>query len=618
MKEKKKLSLPAWIFIGMLAGIAAGLIFAFAGLGDFTTEWIKPIGTIYVNLLKFLVVPVVLFSIADGVISLKDLKRVGSVGLKTFVYYMITTALAVVIGLVLVNLFKGSFTPLPSADLGALEYEAKEAPSVMQVIVNIFPSNLLQPMVTSDMLPVIVTAIFLGAGVLAAGEKGQKIAELINCMEEVIMKIMMMIIKFTPIGVFCLMTNVVAVNGADIIGKLALIIGVAYIGYIIHVVVVYGLSVKFLSKMSPIKFFKGLAPAMITAFTTTSSNATLPVNIECCNKMGAEPEISSFVLPLGATINMDGTAIYQAVCAVFIACCYGVQLTLGDMAMIVLTATLASVGTAGVSGAGMIMLAMVLTQVGLPVEGIAINAGLNEYGARRTGAEFQAMGDDVVQATIQEGLASDPSTQSYKLAVQLQQKLDAGQTLTNAEIGRLYQANVQAIDAEDGSGDLLLRAAEEVTQKGRVTNNTAIDILSNPTAINTLTQEAVFWSIPSIPAPTSGMGAGCRTCCSPATTATWTNGGASRATSARCCAVPTFGRNSTRAYAKPRASAGCSPRPRPRRRRCVPARSLHLPMINDRSGVPVCGRDAVFFAALFLGGARNLSSTFSSGRPHFC
>ena len=215
MKEKKKLSLPAWIFIGMLAGIAAGLIFAFAGLGDFTTEWIKPIGTIYVNLLKFLVVPVVLFSIADGVISLKDLKRVGSVGLKTFVYYMITTALAVVIGLVLVNLFKGSFTPLPSADLGALEYEAKEAPSVMQVIVNIFPSNLLQPMVSSDMLPVIVIAIFLGAGVLAAGEKGQKIAELINCMEEVIMKIMMMIISFTPYGVFCLMTNGTTVSNSQ-------------------------------------------------------------------------------------------------------------------------------------------------------------------------------------------------------------------------------------------------------------------------------------------------------------------------------------------------------------------------------------------------------------------
>ncbi len=378
MKEKKKLSLPLKIFIGMAIGIIVGLIFAFTGHGEFTTEWIKPIGTIYVNLLKFLVVPVVLFSIADGVISLQDLKRVGSVGLKTFVYYMITTALAVVIGLVLVNLFKGAFTPLPSAELGELAYEAKEAPSVMQVIVNIFPDNFFKPMVNADMLPVIVIAIFLGAGVLASGEKGAKIGELINCAEEVIMKIMMMIISFTPYGVFCLMTNVVAVNGPQIIGKLALIIGVAYLGYIIHVVVVYGLSVRFLSKMSPIKFFKGIAPAMITAFTTTSSNATLPINIECCNKMGAEPEISAFVLPLGATINMDGTAIYQAVCTVFIACCYGVDLGLGDMAMIVLTATLASVGTAGVSGAGMIMLAMVLTQVGLPVEGIAIIAGVDK------------------------------------------------------------------------------------------------------------------------------------------------------------------------------------------------------------------------------------------------
>ena len=378
MKEKKKLSLPIKIFIGMALGIIAGLIFAFAHLGEFTKEWIKPIGTIYVNLLKFLVVPVVLFSIADGVISLNDLKRVGSVGLKTFVYYMATTALAVVIGLALVNIFKGAFTPLPSADIEALTYEAKEAPSVMQVIVNIFPSNLVQPMVSSDMLPIIVIAIFLGAGCLAAGEKGAKIADLINCGQDVVMKIMMMIISFTPIGVFCLMTNVVAENGPQIIGKLALIIGVAYLGYIIHVLVVYGLSVRFLSKMSPIKFFKGIAPAMITAFTTTSSNATLPVNIECCNNMGAEPEISAFVLPLGATINMDGTAIYQAVCTVFIACCYGRDLSLGDMAMIVLTATLASVGTAGTPGAGMIMLAMVLTQVGLPVEGIAIIAGVDK------------------------------------------------------------------------------------------------------------------------------------------------------------------------------------------------------------------------------------------------
>ena len=374
--EKKKLSLPAKIFIGMLAGIIVGLLFI--RNPAFTTDYLKPIGTIYINLLKFLVVPVVLFSITDGVISLKDLKRVGSVGLKTFIYYMFTTALAVVIGLVVVNLFKGYFPALSSADLGALEYTAKETPKVMDVIVNIFPSNLVQPMVNADMLPVIVIAIFFGAGVLAAGEKGEKIGEWINCMNEVVMKIMMMIIEFTPYGVFCLMANVVAVNGASIVGTLALVIGVAYIGYIIHVVVVYGLSVKFLSKMSPIAFFKGIAPAMMCAFTTTSSNATLPLNIECCNNMGAEPEISSFVLPLGATINMDGTAIYQAVCAVFIACCYGIDLTLSQMAMIVLTATLASVGTAGVSGAGMIMLAMVLTSIGLPVEGIAIIAGVDK------------------------------------------------------------------------------------------------------------------------------------------------------------------------------------------------------------------------------------------------
>ena len=376
MKEKRKLSLAAWIFIGMVAGILVGLLFI--KNPQITTDWIKPIGTIYINLLKFLVVPVVVLSIADGVISLKDLKRVGSVGVKTFVYYMCTTAIAVVIGLVIVNLFKGAFPVLPGAELGALEYEAKEAPSVMSVIVNIFPDNFFKPMVNADMLPVIVISIFLGAGVLAAGEKGKKIGELINSGFEVFMRIMMMIIKFTPIGVFCLMINVVAVNGPSIVGTLAIVIGVAYIGYLIHVIVVYGLSVRFLAGMNPLKFFKGIAPAMICAFTTTSSAATLPLTIECSNNLGAEPEISSFVLPLGSTINMDGTAIYQAVAAVFIACCYGIDLTIGQMAMIVLTATLASIGTAGVSGAGMIMLAMVLTTIGVPVEGIAIIAGVDK------------------------------------------------------------------------------------------------------------------------------------------------------------------------------------------------------------------------------------------------
>lgn len=377
MQQKRKLNLPAWIIIGMLAGIAVGLIFLKIG-GTFTTDYLKPFGTIYINLLKFMVVPVVLFSIMCGVISLNDLKKVGSVGIKTFIYYICTTALAVVIGLVVVNCFKGFFPVLDSSVTSGLKYEATEAPKIMDVIVNIFPDNLLKPMVDTNMLPVIVIAIFFGAGVLAAGEKGKMIANIVDSMNEVVMKVLMMIIKLTPIGVFCLMADVVAVNGAKVVGSLALVVGVAYTGYILQLVIVYSLSAKFLAGMSPIKFFKGMAAAMLTAFTTTSSNATLPVNIECCNDMGAEPEISSFVLPLGATINMDGTAIYQAVATVFIACCYGVDLTIGQMAMVVVTATLASIGTAGVSGAGMIMLSMVLLQVGLPVEGIAIIAGVDK------------------------------------------------------------------------------------------------------------------------------------------------------------------------------------------------------------------------------------------------
>ena len=230
MQQKRKLNLPAWIIIGMLAGIAVGLIFLKIG-GTFTTDYLKPFGTIYINLLKFMVVPVVLFSIMSGVISLNDLKKVGSVGIKTFIYYICTTALAVVIGLVVVNCFKGFFPVLDSSVTSGLKYEATEAPKIMDVIVNIFPDNLLKPMVDTNMLPVIVIAIFFGAGVLAAGEKGKMIANIVDSMNEVVMKVLMMIIKLTPIGVFCLMADVVAVNGAKVVGSLALVVGVAYTGH---------------------------------------------------------------------------------------------------------------------------------------------------------------------------------------------------------------------------------------------------------------------------------------------------------------------------------------------------------------------------------------------------
>ncbi len=387
--KKKRSLLLLWILIGMAAGILVGLLCLWLPgwvnhpewkepMVNFTTNWLKPIGDIYINLLKFLIVPVVLISITAGVISLGDLRKVGSIGLKTFLYYLGTTAIAVVIGLVIVNLFKGMFPPLPGTKIEGLEYQAKEAPKVMDVIKGIFPDNALKPLVNADMLPVICIAIFLGAGILAAGKKADPVTNFINAANEIVIKILMMIIKITPIGVFCLMANVVAVNGPMIIGSLALVIGVAYLAYLAHMIIVYGLSVQLLSHMNPFKFFRGMMPAMITAFTTTSSNATLPVNLECCMELGADKGVTSFVLPLGATINMDGTAIYQAVSAVFIASCYGMNLTFGQMAQIVLTAVLASIGTAGVSGAGPIMLAMVLAQIGVPVEGIALIIGVDK------------------------------------------------------------------------------------------------------------------------------------------------------------------------------------------------------------------------------------------------
>jgi Na+/H+-dicarboxylate symporter len=374
MSALKKIKLPGWIFIGLIAGILAGL--CFLGNPDFTTNYIKPFGTIYINLLKFLVVPVVITSIISGVVSLGDVKRVGSIGWKTIVYYLGTTVVAIVIGLAFASLAKG-MNIFPVLETSGLEYEAKTS-NVMDVIVGIFPSNMWAAFTDANMLQVIVIALLFGVGILLAGDKARAFDDFMTSAYEVVMKVMMMIINITPIGVFCLMCNVVAVNGPSIVGTLFLVILVAYLAYIVHFLVCYGVSAQCLSKVGFGKFVKGIWPAMTVAFTTTSSAATLPLTIECSNNLGADPEVSSFVLPLGATINMDGTAIYQGVAAVFIASCYGISLTLGQMAMIVLTATLASIGTAGVSGAGMIMLAMVLESVGLPVEGIALIAGVDK------------------------------------------------------------------------------------------------------------------------------------------------------------------------------------------------------------------------------------------------
>lgn len=372
MREKKKVSLAMQIFIAMVLAIAAGLLLQ--GQADFANTFIKPFGTIFLNLVKFIVVPIVLFSIMCGIISMKDIRKVGSIGLKTVVFYLCTTAFAVTIGLLGGNLFKGMFPVIATTDLS---YEAAASTSFMDTLVNIFPSNFVKPMVEANMLQVIVMAVLLGFSIILVGEKNAKVVSAFNDLNEIFMKCMELILKLSPIGVFCLLCPIIATNGAAIIGSLAMVLLTAYICYIVHAVLVYSLSVKAMGGMSPVKFFKGMMPAIIFAFSSASSVGTLPINLSCTEKLGAKKEVASFVLPLGATINMDGTAIYQGVCAIFIASCYGIQLTLPQMLTIVLTATLASIGTAGVPGAGMVMLAMVLTSVGLPVDGIALVAGVD-------------------------------------------------------------------------------------------------------------------------------------------------------------------------------------------------------------------------------------------------
>lgn len=371
-KTKKPMPLAAQIFIALVLAIIAGLLLQ--KQADFAETYIAPFGTIFLNLIKFIVGPIVLFSIMAGVVSLQDIRKVGTIGGTTVVYYLCTTAVATAIGLFVGNLFKGLF---PVLSTSGLSYKASETTSVMDTIVNIFPSNFLTPITEANMLQVIVMALVIGFAIIMMGAKAAPAINAINLLNDIFLKCMEMILKLSPVGVFCLLCPVVARNGAMIIGSLAMVLLCAYICYVLHMAITYSLTVYTMGGMSPLKFFKGMLPAMLFAFSSASSVGTLPLNMECTEKLGASREVASFVLPLGATINMDGTAIYQGVCSIFIASCFGIHLTLTQMITIVLTATLASIGTAGVPGAGMVMLAMVLQSVGLPLSGIALVAGVD-------------------------------------------------------------------------------------------------------------------------------------------------------------------------------------------------------------------------------------------------
>lgn len=365
-------SLTAQIFAALFAGIVTGIFFT--DKPELANDYIKPFGTIFLNLIKFIVVPIVFFSIITGVISMSDIKKVGAIGAKTLIFYFVTTAFAITLALTVANVFRGMFRVIDTTDLS---FEADSSVNLMDTLINIFPSNIIGPFAESTMLQVIVASLLFGFGIIAAGSRGEAFGRLAESISEVSIEIMEMILKLSPIGVFCLIAPVIAEYGPTILSSLGLVLLCAYICYFLHTAIVYSVAVGTLGGISPVRFFREMAPAMALAFSSASSVGTLPLSMECCERLGARRSITGFVLPLGATVNMDGTAIYQGVCAIFIAACYGIQLTLGQMITVVLTSTLASVGTAGVPGAGTVMLAMVLESVNLPVSGIALVMGLD-------------------------------------------------------------------------------------------------------------------------------------------------------------------------------------------------------------------------------------------------
>ncbi|GAQ25663.1 dicarboxylate/amino acid:cation symporter [Tepidanaerobacter syntrophicus] len=369
----KKLSLPVKIFIGLVLGIVVGLIFQSSP--EVAITYIKPLGVLFLNLIKMVIVPLVLSSLVVGSASTGDVGKLGRIGIKTLAYFLITTALAVTLGLFFANILQPGLGLSIPLDATA---EAGEIPSMLDTLLNIVPTNPIQAMAEANMLQIIIFALFLGISITLVGDKAKPFFDFFDSMAEVCYKIVAIIMEFGPIGVFGLIAPVVAEHGASALLPLLKVIIAVYLSCIVHAVVVYSGAVYLFTKMNPIMFFKGAAPAMMLAFTTSSSSGTLPITMKCTEEnLGVPKSISSFVLPLGATINMDGTALYQGVCALFVAQVYGLDLNLAQQMTVVLTATLASIGTAGVPGGGLIMLTMVLQSVGLPLEGVALIGGID-------------------------------------------------------------------------------------------------------------------------------------------------------------------------------------------------------------------------------------------------
>ena len=370
------MNLSVQILIALILSVCAGLAIGPEGL-PFVNKWIAPIGTIFINFIKMMIVPVVTCSLIVGVTSLGgDSKKLGRISAKTICLYLVTTAVAIVLGFAVAGIIQ----PGVGLDIaGKVAPKVKEAPTFMQVLVNMVPTNPVEAMAKGQILPVIIFALLIGIGITQLDEKRSRfLMDLYDAGAEVCYKIIAMVMKFAPLGVFALLLPVVCKNGPKVLLPLLSVILAVAIGCTLQCILVYSTLASTMGGVNPVKFFRGMSEAMMLAFTTCSSAAALPVNMKNCQeKLGLSREVTSFVLPLGCTINMDGTALYMGVCSLFVANAFGVNLTTSDMIMIVFTGTLASIGTAGVPGAGLIMLAMVLQAVQLPMEGLALVAGID-------------------------------------------------------------------------------------------------------------------------------------------------------------------------------------------------------------------------------------------------
>jgi len=365
-----RLELWKKILIGMLLGVMVGTL-----MGP-SAEILKPLGTLFINAIKMLIVPLVFFSLIVGITSMQDTKKMGRIGLKAIILYLGTTAFAITIGLGLATIFT------PGAGLEMVAVSADTAipntPTLVQTLLNMIPKNPVGALAAGNILQIIVFAIGLGISLALIGEKADPAIKLFESLAEAMYKLTELVMKLAPYGVFGLMAWVSGKYGADVLLPLVKVIAVVYLGALIHVVVFYSGVIAILGRLNPVRYLKSLMNPAAVAFTTTSSSGTLPATIKASREeLGVSKGVASFVLPLGATINMDGTALYQGVCALFIAQAFGIDLDASDYITIILTATLASIGTAGVPGAGLIMLSLVLTTVGLPLEGLAIVAGID-------------------------------------------------------------------------------------------------------------------------------------------------------------------------------------------------------------------------------------------------